>query len=181
MDTSIQPIHHLIRQETVMRQSSSTGRNLRSAFETSSTFGRLIRIAQIRYIPTRIISILAIALFGIALVLHAFRVVRRGTRAFSILMVVGILLEIVGYVFRLKSSEPPFGNPYNVVNFVVQYFFIVVAPVMFSAAIYVVLTYLIVALGDQYRPFGLGKILILGLFVACDVASTIVQVAGPSS
>lgn len=57
--------------------------------------------------------------------------------------------EIVGYVFRCFSARV---NPYRVSSFVVQYFFIVVAPVFFAAAIYTILSLLINATGRQYAP-----------------------------
>ena len=44
---------------------------------------------------------------------------------------------MIGYVFRALSSRH---DPYNVIDFVVQYFMIVTAPVFISASIYVCLT-----------------------------------------
>ena len=88
------------------------------------------------------------------------------------------LFEIVGYAFRLKSSPPPVGNPYKTINFIIQYFFIVVAPVFLSGAIYTTLTSLIDALGQNLSPFGLKRKLILAFFITSDVIATIAQVAG---
>jgi len=59
---------------------------------------------------------------------------------------------------------------------VLQYFFIVVAPVFFSAALYTLLSILIAAVGRAYSP--LPPRLILWAFVLCDVVATVVQVAG---
>ena len=82
------------------------------------------------------------------------------------------------------------GDPYNTINFIVQYFFIVVAPVFLSAGIYTILTSLIGAFGenatgddrgrgtDEVSPLGLGRRTIIAIFVTCDVVATIVQVAG---
>lgn len=88
------------------------------------------------------------------------------------------MCELVGYAFRLRSSPPPTGDPYDVVSFVVQYFFIVVAPVFLSAALYTTLTSLIAVLGSRLSLFGLGKKMILWGFVVCDVGATVAQVAG---
>jgi hypothetical protein len=60
-----------------------------------------------------------------------------------------VLQEIVGYVFRCFSARK---NPYKVSYFVVQYFFIVVAPVFFAAAIYTVLSILINVTGRKFAP-----------------------------
>ncbi len=84
----------------------------------------------------------------------------------------------MGYAFRLQSSPPPVGNPYKVINFVIQYFFIVVAPVFLSAAIYTTLTSLIDVLGQDLSPYGLGKKFILWFFITSDVIATITQVVG---
>jgi membrane-associated HD superfamily phosphohydrolase len=88
------------------------------------------------------------------------------------------VFELVGYAFRLQSSPPPVGNPYKVINFVIQYFFIVVAPVFLSAAIYTTLTSLIDVLGQDLSPYGLGKKFILWFFITSDVIATITQVVG---
>ena len=82
-------------------------------------------------------------------------------------------MEIVGYVFRILSSQQ---DPYSVPWFVVQYFFIVVAPVFFSAAIYAVMSVLINTYGRQFSP--IPPKVVLGVFITCDVVATIVQIAG---
>ena len=98
---------------------------------------------------------------------------------FTILLTIATLFEIVGYAFRLRSSPPPTGNPYAVINFVIQYFFIVVAPVFISAAIYTTLTYLIRLVGDEFSPLKrVKRKSIVTVFVVCDVVATCVQVAG---
>lgn len=125
-------------------------------------------------------------LFGLLLLFHAFRLYTTRLYAFSILLVFTTLCEVVGYVFRLRSSPPPVGNPYGVINFVVQYFFIVTAPVFLSAAIYTTLTSFIAALSGhnsniraaRLSPLGLSKRTILGIFITADVIATIVQIAG---
>ncbi|KAL8995387.1 MAG: hypothetical protein Q9169_004864 [Polycauliona sp. 2 TL-2023] len=138
------------------------------------------------YTPTLALAILALVLFALLLLFHIFRLYTTRLYAFSILLIFTTLCEIVGYVFRLRSSPPPVGNPYGVINFVVQYFFIVTAPVFLSAAIYTTLTSFIAALAGRNNaseskklsPFGLSKRTILGIFITADVIATIVQVAG---
>ncbi|KAL8758730.1 MAG: hypothetical protein Q9199_001259 [Rusavskia elegans] len=138
------------------------------------------------YTPTLALAVLALVLFALLLLFHTFRLYTTRLYAFSILLIFTTLCEIVGYVFRLRSSPPPVGNPYGVINFVVQYFFIVTAPVFLSAAIYTTLTSFIAALSGhnntigakRLSPFGLSKKTILGIFITADVIATIVQVAG---
>lgn len=83
-------------------------------------------------------------------------------------MTVGTAMEIVGYVIRTFSSQK---DPYNAIYFVVQYFFIVVAPVFFSAAIYNILSIMINSVGRQYAP--LPPKVILWIFITCDVVATV--------
>ncbi|KAL8673077.1 MAG: hypothetical protein Q9168_002500 [Polycauliona sp. 1 TL-2023] len=139
------------------------------------------------YTPTLALAVLALALFALLLLFHIFRLHTTRLYAFSILLIFTTLCEMVGYVFRLRSSPPPVGDPYGVINFVVQYFFIVTAPVFLSAAIYTTLTSFIAALSGhnnnsseskRLSPLGLSKKTILGIFITADVIATIVQVAG---
>ena len=83
------------------------------------------------YRPSIIICALALALFFIALVAHSWRLFRYRTWYF-IPVTIGLLMELVGYISRTLSSQK---NPYSVIYFVIQYFFIVVAPVMFSVSL----------------------------------------------
>ncbi|MCJ1462418.1 hypothetical protein MMC07_001019 [Pseudocyphellaria aurata] len=130
------------------------------------------------YTPTLALAVLALVLYALALALHSIRLYRHRLWAFSVLCILTTVCEIVGYAFRLRSSPPPVGNPYDVINFVVQYFFIVVAPVFFSAGIYTTLTSLIAALGQNLSPLGLTRRTILWIFITSDVVATIAQVAG---
>lgn len=85
------------------------------------------------------------------------------------------LQEIIGYIARTLSARR---NPYKVSYFVIQYFFIVVAPVFFAAAIYAVLSVLIRATLDGTRHAPLRPKLILWIFITCDVVATVIQIVG---
>lgn len=146
------------------------------------------------YTPTLALSVLAIILYALLLILHAFRTYFHRLWAFSSLLLLTTLFEIIGYGARLESSPPPVGDPYMVIPFVIQYFFIVVAPVFLSAGLYTVLTSMIRHLSpradvmggeemqapasDSLSPLGLRRKAILAIFITADVISTIVQVAG---
>lgn len=125
-----------------------------------------------RYVPSFALGILGVVLFTIALALHIWLLLRYRTWYFSI-VVVGTLMEIIGYVFRILAARR---NPYSVAYFVAQYFCIVVAPVFYSAAIYTLISVMITKVGRQYSP--LPPKLILWVFIACDVVATVVQITG---
>ena len=97
---------------------------------------------------------------------------RYSTWFFSTVLV-GTLMEIVGYVFRILASKL---NPYAVSYFVGQYFCIVVAPVFYSASIYTLLSVMINCVGHEYAP--VRPKFILWTFIVCDVIATVVQVTG---
>jgi hypothetical protein len=59
---------------------------------------------------------------------------------------------------------------------VLQYFFIVTAPVFLSAAIYAVLSVLINKVGKKYSP--IPPKVVLGVFISSDAVMTVVQICG---
>jgi hypothetical protein len=124
------------------------------------------------YTPSIAVGVLGVVLFAIAFVGHVFLVFKHKTWYFSLLCF-GTFMEIIGYVMRILSSK---SDPYSVPYFVVQYFFIVVAPVFFSAAIYIILSKMIQQLGKNYSP--IPPKAILWTFVTCDVVATVVQILG---
>ena len=70
----------------------------------------------IRYTPSLAVGVLGVVLFAIALAAHLFLLLRHRTWYFST-VVVGTAMEIVGYAFRILSSQQ---NPYSVPWFVAQ-------------------------------------------------------------
>jgi hypothetical protein len=88
-------------------------------------------------------------------------------------------MEVIGYTSRSLSARK---DPYSITFFIIEYFFIVTAPVFLTASIYVCLNKLIswaqsVGYTDRARTWNRPKLILWG-FVACDVVSTIMQVAG---
>ena len=92
----------------------------------------------------------------------------------------GCAAELVGYACRSLSAKK---DPYHVTYFVLQYFFIVTAPVFITASIYVTLNKLISWArsagfeGGTTRHWLRPKMIFWG-FLTCDIVSTILQVAG---
>ena len=88
-------------------------------------------------------------------------------------MSVGLTFEIVGYVARSLSAKK---DPYNLIFFILNYFFIVTAPVFLAAGVYTTLSVLINRLGRKYSV--LPPKAVLWLFISSDIVATILQVAG---
>jgi len=125
-----------------------------------------------RYVPSLAVGLLGVILFLVAFGFHLFLLLRHRTWYFST-VVVGLVMEIIGYLFRILASKK---NPYAVSYFVAQYFCIVVAPVFFSAAIYTIISVMINIVGRKYAPIP-PKVL-LWIFIVCDVVATAVQITG---
>ncbi|KAL0943434.1 rta1 domain-containing protein [Colletotrichum truncatum] len=124
------------------------------------------------YTPSIALAALAAALFFILLVIHTWQVTRYRSWYF-VTFPVGLLFEIVGYVARSLSAKK---NPYNLIYFILNYFFIVTAPVFLAAGIYTILSALIHRLGRQFSP--LPPKFVLWFFITSDVIATITQVSG---
>ncbi len=124
------------------------------------------------YRPSLALGVLGAVLFIIAAFGHSLMLFRYRTWYFSTI-VVGTPMEVVGYIVRCLSSQ---NDPYSVPYFVVQYFFIIVAPVFFSAAIYTIITVMINRVGREYAP--LPPKVILGIFITSDVVATVIQIVG---
>ncbi|KAL6720102.1 phospholipid-translocating ATPase rsb1 [Lecanora helva] len=141
------------------------------------------RIIIYGYVPSFALCILAITLFTLACLLHLFQSLRYKTYYF-LPLTFACLLETIGYVFRSLSAKR---DPYNIIDFVVQYFCIVTAPVFISASIYVCLSRLITwAEGEGFLSTGqkqrvrrfLNPKAILYTFITADILCTIIQITG---
>ncbi|KAK4187948.1 RTA1 like protein-domain-containing protein [Podospora australis] len=124
------------------------------------------------YTPSFALALLATILFCIYFIVHLFQVIRHRT-AYFCTFPIGLGFEIVGYIARCLSAKV---NPYNLIYFILQYFFIVTAPVFLAAGIYAILSALINRMGRQYSL--LPPKIILWIFITSDVIATVTQIAG---
>lgn len=130
------------------------------------------------YVPSFALCVIAIVLYVLAFVAHVGRIAQYRTWYF-IPLVVGIGFEVVGYVSRSLSAKK---DPYRITFFVLQYFFIVTAPVFLTASIYVCLNKLIAWARekgyDASRRRWLHPRFVLWGFVSADIVTIIIQVTG---
>ncbi|KAF9879484.1 hypothetical protein CkaCkLH20_03027 [Colletotrichum karsti] len=134
-----------------------------------------IEWSVLQYRPSVPASATFIALFSIALLAHAVQGIRSRTWGFMGSMIAGCILEIVGYVGRLFIYD----NPFNFEGFLMQIVCITVAPVFFSAAVYVLLSQTINHLDpslSRVRPK-----LFYWIFIPADIVSLILQAVGGGS
>ncbi|GAA6032378.1 hypothetical protein JCM8097_008145 [Rhodosporidiobolus ruineniae] len=134
------------------------------------------RISIYGYVPSESLAVMALLTFGLVFLNHLSWLARnRTTRVFYGLFLLGNSCEIVGYSCRLQSHFHPFYVNY----FIVQYFFIVISPVFYQAALYIALAQALRRLDHfgstllRFEPR-----ILMWVMVVADVVTTIIQVVG---
>ncbi|KAJ5800131.1 uncharacterized protein N7518_002199 [Penicillium psychrosexuale] len=126
------------------------------------------------YIPSIPAAVIFIGLFGILTLLHCWQVFR-GRTWFFLPFIFGGIFEIVGYIARLVSSKQ-YPN-YTIPPLAIQAIFILVAPSLLAASIYMELGRIMIVTGGEHlspiRRSWLTKIFVVG-----DVISFLVQAGG---
>ncbi|KAK0197507.1 RTA1 like protein [Armillaria mellea] len=124
------------------------------------------------YTPSAVAAVIFAAIFFLSSIIHIWRIVKTRSWYFSAI-VVGGLMEGVGYIGRLMShSDPKALSPY-----IMQTLLLLVAPALFAAAIYVVLGRIIRMLHAE--RFSLIRInWLTKFFVFGDVISFLLQSGG---
>ncbi|OBR08576.1 Parasitic phase-specific protein PSP-1 [Colletotrichum higginsianum IMI 349063] len=131
-----------------------------------------IEWSVLRYQPSIPASGIFIALFALGLIVHAVQGIRWRTWGFMASMIAGCVLEIVGYVGRLFIHD----NPFDFEGFLMQIICITIAPVFFSAAIYVLLSQTINFLDRSISRFS--PRMYYWTFIPLDVVSLVLQAVG---
>ncbi|KAK7432459.1 hypothetical protein QQZ08_001024 [Neonectria magnoliae] len=124
------------------------------------------------YTPAFSLAVFAATWFFIFLVIHLAQTIRYRSWYF-VTFPVGLVLEVLGYVARTLSAKK---DPYHLLYFILNYFFIVTAPVFLTAGIYTILSALIPRLGRCYSF--LPPRAILWFFITSDAIATVVQITG---
>lgn len=124
------------------------------------------------YTPSFALAMVAVVWFLLSFFLHLGQTIRHRSWWF-IPFSVGLAFEVVGYIARSLSAKL---DPYHLIYYIINYFFIVTAPVLMAAGIYTILSVLIKQLGAKYSPFPPKSI--LWFFITSDAIATVVQVTG---
>ncbi|KAG4263681.1 hypothetical protein FPRO04_11342 [Fusarium proliferatum] len=123
------------------------------------------------YVPSTAAGIVFCILFGLSTIIHLIQLGRSRTWWCSV-FVIGGLVEIIGWAGRAWSSQ----CPYNSTAFLMQISTLIIAPVFFTAGVYIILGRLIQVFGRDcsiLRPS-----LYLWIFCTCDTISLVVQAIG---
>ncbi|OBT77453.1 hypothetical protein VF21_05216 [Pseudogymnoascus sp. 05NY08] len=125
-----------------------------------------------RYQPNLAMAIAPLVLFGLLTVGHIISGWRYKTWTYLISILIGLVLELAGYVGRILAHGNPFLDDYYLLQIVV----LTCAPVLFCAAIYICLGRIVVTCGPEMsrlRPAWYTPI-----FLTCDVISLALQGTG---
>ncbi|KAL3292859.1 RTA1-domain-containing protein [Colletotrichum asianum] len=113
-----------------------------------------------------------LAIFILCTVSRLFLGVKYRLRAFTTVMVIGCLLEALGYIGRLMMSK----NPWSDVGFRLQVICLILAPSFLAAGIYLTLKHLVLYIGPENSR--LAPKWYTWIFISCDAISFLVQAAG---
>ncbi|KAI0881328.1 RTA1-domain-containing protein [Annulohypoxylon maeteangense] len=123
------------------------------------------------YRPSLAAGVVFCVLFGIAFFGHSLQTIRL-RRWTSVLLAIGALTELIGWAGRTWSAE----CPYNRNAFLIQITTLIIGPVFYTAALYVLLGMFIKALGREYSILSARMYTIV--FMTSDTVSLVVQAVG---
>ncbi|KAG5809406.1 hypothetical protein H9Q74_001687 [Fusarium xylarioides] len=126
----------------------------------------------LRYQPNLPANAIFIGVFGLSMALHIFQGIKMKTWGFMASMMAGCILEIIGYIGRLVIHD----NPFDFIGFLLQIIMITIAPVFFSAAIYVLLSQVINFVDPNVSRFS--PKYFYWIFIPSDIISLILQAVG---
>lgn len=125
-----------------------------------------------RYQPNLAMAVVPLVLFGLLTVGHIISGWRYKTWTYTISILIGLALELAGYVGRILAHGNPFKKDYYLLQIVV----LTCAPVLFCAAIYICLGRIVVICGPEKSRLRPGWY--TPIFLTCDVISLALQGAG---
>ncbi|QDS69637.1 hypothetical protein FKW77_009037 [Venturia effusa] len=125
------------------------------------------------YIPSLPANSLFAALFGLTLILFLVQAVwSRKFIAFSVAMISGSVLELLGYIGRIMAHSKPFDET----SFLIQIVCLTIAPAFYAAGLYFCLSRIVETFGAENSRLKPG--LYPKIFIPCDLFSLVLQALG---
>ncbi|KXS16516.1 hypothetical protein M427DRAFT_154439 [Gonapodya prolifera JEL478] len=128
-----------------------------------------------RYEPSTVLAVVFLSLFALASIAHAVQLYRR-RQWFMTTILIGCLLEVLGFALRLKAKEIAQEISRNTKIYSGQFACIVIAPIFFAAGVYILLSRMVTFVGTQYCPLPPRRI--AQIFITADILAFLVQIAG---
>ncbi|KZF22887.1 RTA1-domain-containing protein [Xylona heveae TC161] len=123
------------------------------------------------YIPSMAAGITFCVLFGLSMFIHTGQAIWT-KRWWCLVFALGALTEVLGWAGRTWSAD----CPYNGTAFLMQISTLIIAPVFFTAGIYIILGRFLQILGQEYSF--MKPTWYLWIFCTCDVLSLVIQAIG---
>ncbi|KAK9328250.1 RTA1 like protein-domain-containing protein [Lipomyces starkeyi] len=127
-----------------------------------------------RYNPSLVAAIVFVVLFSLATVIHTYRLLRTKTWYFIPLLVGGVF-ETIGYIGRILSSRQT--PNWTLVPYIIQTLFLLVAPALFAASIYMELGRIILVVDGESCSL-IQRRWLTKIFVIGDILSFLMQSGG---
>ncbi|OJD26135.1 hypothetical protein ACJ73_02490 [Blastomyces percursus] len=124
------------------------------------------------YQPNPVVNLICLIIFGMLFFVAVWQTIKYKTYSFGIAMSLGCLGETLGYGGRLMLNR----NPWDPIGFQIQICTLIIAPSFFTAAIYLTLKHICLALGPHLsviKPW-----LYTWIFISFDVLSLTLQGIG---
>ncbi len=131
-----------------------------------------LTLASFLYIPTLAGNALFAAIFGVLILAQLFFGIKYKTWGFMVAMVLGLLLEVIGYIGRIMLHNSPFDNN----SFLMYLVCLTIAPALLTASIYLCLARFIGVYGQHLSYFRARTYTIV--FCTCDFICLVLQGAG---
>ncbi|CAH0022406.1 unnamed protein product [Clonostachys rhizophaga] len=125
-----------------------------------------------KYNPSKPVNTALTVIFGLIMIGHIYLGVRWKTWGYMVSMILGCLLEIAGYACRIALHK----NPFKFLPFVVQTVALTIAPIFYTAGIYVTLSASI----SHFAPdlTRVKPVVWVWIFLPADIICLILQAAG---
>jgi len=131
-----------------------------------------LSLGQLEYLPSVWGNAVFVGVFGILLPLHIFLGIKYKTWGFMAGLILGTVLETVGYVVRILLHYSIFDKDY----FILYLIFLTIAPAFISAGIYICLSRIVMLYAPQLSRFKPRTYTIC--FCTSDFISLVLQAAG---
>ncbi|TVY22418.1 Sphingoid long-chain base transporter [Lachnellula hyalina] len=128
--------------------------------------------AQVKYLPTLAGNAVYAVAFGLLLIVQLRLGIKYKTWGFTVGIVCGLLLEVVGYAGRIMLH----GNPFDFNNFIIYLVPLTIGPAFLTGALYLCLSRIIIVYGQQISRFSPRTYAIT--FMTSDFISLVLQGAG---
>lgn len=112
------------------------------------------------------------SIFGICAIVQVMLGVKYRVVAYTVLVVLGCIGEVVGYIGRLMLHA----NPWNSGALSIQILLLIVSPSFLAASLYLTLKHLILHFGPQYSR--MKPKLYTWVFITCDAIGFLTQLVG---